>query len=434
MKIITLPWQEPIALAQKIAHHYQGNWCFLYSGLHQELANSKSFIALFEKEKIITQDFFKVKNIIEKSQDKFFGYLSYESAVNFENLTFSNQEFIPQIPIYFSSYHLILEFCHQSKTLRCNVSAKQYIDFIHNLPDSKGGNQKTKVTEINSNFRDETYLETIKQIKEKIANGEFYQTNLTRKFYGKFQEALSQQDNFNLFHELTTLSPANYSSFLKIDDNYIISSSPELFLESSNNNIISQPIKGTSPRGQNPESDQKNKEYLKNSEKEKAENLMIVDLVRNDLSRICKINSIKVGKIFEITSYKNIHHMSSTISGHISPEFNCLDAVSSCFPPGSMTGAPKIKAIETAAQLENFKRGIYSGTIGIISHDYLNLSVVIRTLITNKDTFEFQVGGAITYNSDPKSELEEIYNKAKALFKLLKINNEKLFKKPSRHL
>ena len=424
-----LDWQNPLLLAQKIAQHYHDNWCFLYSGLHHEIKESKSFIALFEKNIITTDDFLEVQTTINNSNEDFFGYIAYESADNLENLSFSSQEFIKQTPIYLASYHLILEFCHDSQTLTCQYSDDDYLHFIQNLEEATIEDITPTLSNIESNFCDQTYLRTIEDIKNKIANGDFYQTNLTRKFYGHFEETLTNQDNFSLFLQLNKISPANYSSFLKINDNHIISSSPELFLYSKNNNIISRPIKGTSPRNDDPIQDQKNKEYLQNSSKEKSENLMIVDLVRNDLSRICEPATIKVDNLFNITSYKNIHHMSSEISGVIASNFNNIDAIKASFPPGSMTGAPKIKAIETASKIENFKRGIYSGSIGMINRNHLNLSVVIRTLITHNNKFEFQVGGAITYNSDPESELNEIYNKAKGIQKLLKIDFKKHIKK-----
>ena len=429
MQKITLPWQDPLSLGEKISQNYDQNWCFLYSGLSEEIEGSKSFIALFENQIISTKNFFEAEEIIRNSDERFFGYISYENARNFEKLEFSNQEFIHQTPIYLASYHLILEFCHQTKTLSCNFNNEEHLEFIKNLPANKPNLKSPRAIKINSNFTDAQYLDTIGFIKEKISEGDFYQTNLTRKFYGELDQELNSQDNFGLFSKLSKNSPANYSSFLKINGNHIISSSPELFLYSNSNNVTSRPIKGTSPRSADSKTDHQNKEYLKNSSKEKAENLMIVDLVRNDLSRICVPKSIKVENLFKIVSYKHIHHMSSEISGKIDKKFDSLDVIKSSFPPGSMTGAPKIEAIKVASKLENYQRGIYSGCIGIIDKNYLNLSVVIRTLITNNNKFEFQIGGAITYSSDPEAELEEVYSKAKGLTNLLEIDLKKQLEK-----
>ena len=149
---------------------------------------------------------------------------------------------------------------------------------------------------------------------------------------------------------------------------------------------------------------------------------MIVDLVRNDLSRVCEPSSIKVKKLFNIATYKTIYHLSSEIHGKIAKEFSIFDAIQACFPAGSMTGAPKIKSMEVLSGFEKINRGIYSGAIGYLkSNNELNLAVVIRTLIINKDRFEFQVGGAITFDSDADLELDETYSKASAIMKILKL-------------
>jgi para-aminobenzoate synthetase component 1 len=188
--------------------------------------------------------------------------------------------------------------------------------------------------------------------------------------------------------------------------------------------IISAPIKGTSSRSDNKIIDKNNLQYLQNSKKEKAENLMIVDLMRNDLSRNCQINSVHTQNLFQIISFKKIHHMVSKIIGQKSPDKNNIDVIKGCFPPGSMTGAPKIKAMEICDNLEKIKRGIYSGAIGLISHNICKLSVVIRTLIIFDDKFEFQSGGAITYDSKPKKELQESKDKNKAILEIIqKVKN-----------
>ena len=175
------------------------------------------------------------------------------------------------------------------------------------------------------------------------------------------------------------------------------------------------------PRSDDEKQDQKNKLELKNSTKERAENLMIVDLVRNDLSRVCEAGTVEVKKLFDVTSYKTVHHMSSEVSGKVEDNFAMTDVIKACFPAGSMTGAPKIKAMEVVARKEGLNRGVYSGAIGFIGNDLVNLSVVIRTLICRDDDFEFQVGGAITFDSDEKKELEEIFNKARGIMKLLDV-------------
>jgi para-aminobenzoate synthetase component 1 len=319
------------------------------------------------------------------------------------------------------NFALILKFDHDKKKLTAIFDNKNNLEQILKWSPSL---EKSNVAIKNwsSNFTNESYINAILDIKNQIAAGDFYQTNLTRKFFGEFQQKQNHQSNFQLFTRLTELSPANYSAFLKIDENYIISSSPELFLKAKNNRILSRPIKGTAPRDKDLKQDEKNKLNLKKSLKERAENLMIVDLVRNDLARICEAGSVVVKKLFEVISYQNIHHMSSEIHGKIAPNFSAFDAIKSCFPAGSMTGAPKIKAMEIAAKKEKLNRGIYSGSIGLFSKNEINSSVVIRTLILQENKFEFQVGGAITFDSDPKAELEETFNKAKGIAGLLQVD------------
>ena len=307
-----------------------------------------------------------------------------------------------------------------------NFDNQSQLDEVLNLKEKSDKYFDINIKNISSNFTNKSYLEAISKIRNMISIGDFYQTNLTRKFFGNFSEKPSSNKAFSLFKDLCQQSPANYASFLKLDDNFIISSSPELFLKNQGKNIYSKPIKGTSPRDKDPKQDKINKSYLKNSDKEKAENLMIVDLVRNDLARVCEASSIKVKKLFAISTYKKLFHMSSEIHGKMQKNLTALDAIPACFPAGSMTGAPKIQAIKTANDLENMKRGIYSGTIGIFGKNYINSSVVIRTLIIQNDSFEFQVGGAITFDSIPQNELEETFNKAQGLANILNINIKNL--------
>jgi para-aminobenzoate synthetase component 1 len=350
-----------------------------------------------------------------------FGGLSYEVANQFEDLPKTAKSFIDIEQIFFSKFNLILEFNHKTQLLTVFYNKKIYLDKFNEYKFLEINYQLPIVKEVASNFSDKSYKIAINSLKKMIMAGDFFQANLTRKFFGKFQKKLSQNDNFKLFLELTKQSPANYSAFIKFDDNFIISSSPELFLRSKNNKIFSRPIKGTIKRGKNPQEDKKNKNYLKNSLKEKAENLMIVDLVRNDLSRVCEPSTVKVKKLFNISTYKTIHHLSSEVQGKIAKKFSIFDATRACFPAGSMTGAPKIKSMTVLSDFEKINRGIYSGGLGYFKNNEINLAVVIRTLIINKDRFEFQVGGAITFDSDADLELDETYSKAVAIMKILKL-------------
>ena len=261
------------------------------------------------------------------------------------------------------------------------------------------------VTKFGSNMTDAEYLQKVAHIIEKIKAGELYQANLTRKFYGEFETA---PDAFNIFCKLAEISPAPYSAFMRMGDIYIISASPEKFITMENGFVTSTPIKGTLTSAR-PAAE------LAASEKDRAENLMIVDLMRNDLARVCK--NVKVEKLFEVTSYPQYHHMSSTITGET--DKSALDVITACFPPGSMTGAPKIAAVKLCTELEGWERGIYSGALGWVEPNSTDLSVVIRTLIIKGNKFEFQVGGGIVADSVPELEFAETISKASGIMQVL---------------
>lgn len=434
MQTKKLKWCDPRKFAQKIVQNYRGeDLVFLYSGLASQVLDSFSYLALFPKKKFVGDEISAAKKFIKNCQKnnfgKAFGYFSYELAGDFEKLPAVKKSHIEFAKICLIEFGLVFEFDHQKKTLRAIFDEEKKLSEVLKYKAQARKQLAAKVENFSSNFSDKTYLEAIDEIKKQIAAGDFYQTNLTRKFFGNFDKKLNLNSAADLFFALTKSSPANYSAFLKIAGDFVISSSPELFLRLKNGAVLSRPIKGTAPRSADVAQDLLNKKNLQNSPKERAENLMIVDLVRNDLARVCAPASVLVKKPFAINSYKNVHHMSSEICGKILPNCSSLDVLAACFAPGSMTGAPKIKAMEVAAKKEKIARGIYSGALGVVGSDELNLSVVIRTLFLREKKFEFQVGGAITFDSKKEDELAEIYAKAAALFKLLKLDGSKSKKK-----
>ncbi|MFM7702159.1 MAG: anthranilate synthase component I family protein [Alphaproteobacteria bacterium] len=425
MKAIKIHWQDPAIFAKKIAENYQGNWVFLYSALANIKKNSKSYIALFEEDRFCGEDFENlVKKITKNEKDWWFGGINYEAGEQFENI-FNQQKSIVNFPnFFFVKFRVVLVFDHQKKTIKIKTKSKKLIDEILSYKLNKSNFKSPKIENFNSNFTDQEYLLNIKKIQEMIGNGDFFQANLTRKFYGKFTQKLSNLQSFQLFLKLIEISPTNYLAYANFDEKFILSSSPELFLKSKNNSVLSSPIKGTVARGLSKKEDLENKKYLQNSTKEKAENLMIVDLMRNDFARFCEPSSVGVKKLFEITKYQMIYHLSSDIVGKIDSSKNIFDALRASFPAGSMTGAPKIKSMEILNQIEKMPRGLYSGAFGFIKNcKEMNFSVVIRTLLIENDFFEFQVGGGITYESSPEKELAETYSKGRAIFKILNLKN-----------
>ena len=226
----------------------------------------------------------------------------------------------------------------------------------------------------------------------------------------------------NLFNNLNKESRAPFSALYRLDDKFCICASPERFLKKTGDKMLSQPIKGTIKRNSNKQIDTKNKIKLKNSSKDFSENVMIVDLVRNDLSKVSKKSSVKVDELAKLYSYTNVHHLISTISCHFDKENSFQDLINATFPMGSMTGAPKIKSMELIEKFEDSKRGLFSGSIGYISPNFdFDFNVVIRSILYNKKNkyLSFTTGGAITIESNPEDEYQECYDKAKLIFKVL---------------
>lgn len=263
----------------------------------------------------------------------------------------------------------------------------------------------------------EEYIEKVNQIKKHIHRGDIYEMNFCFEFFAEEAEI----NPFFIFEKLSEKSRAPFCSLTKIDDLFIICASPERFIQKSGEKIISQPMKGTAPRNTDPKIDEENKIRLQNSEKEKNENVMIVDLVRNDLSKIAKRGSVEVEKLFEVKSFATVHQMISTISCK-NEDHSLEEILQATFPMGSMTGAPKKRVLELTTQYEKSARGIYSGTIGILEpNGDFDLAVIIRTIVfdAKKKYLSFSVGSAITAACDPEEEYDECLLKAKALMEVL---------------
>jgi para-aminobenzoate synthetase component 1 len=263
------------------------------------------------------------------------------------------------------------------------------------------------------------YLKNISKIRKFIAAGDTYEINLSQRFHIDFTKRTARTD-FDIFRSLTEVSPSPFSAILKCGDFSVISSSPERFLKVSHGMCESKPIKGTRPRHNDFHEDERRFLDLYFSEKDRAENLMIVDLVRNDLGRVSQAGSVCVENIFDIEKYATVFQMVSTISSKLDKGRTVMDAVKSCFPPGSMTGAPKIRAMQIIEELEGFKRGIYSGALGYIGKTGdLDLSVIIRTLIVRGNKAYFQTGGAIVWDSIAEAEYQECWDKAQGILRAL---------------
>jgi para-aminobenzoate synthetase component 1 len=432
-------WAEPLDVAANVPKS-ESEWVLFYSSYDTEYTGQRSVIAMRKSKAIKSENFDEIEPLLSSDKtpfaDSWFGYLGYGLKNCLEKLPADDPYKISLPNLWLVQYSLILEFNHKTRKLHVWYEDQSDIEYLlssgltrgsinNKKMDSRIRHENDKIVNLTSNMTKKEYLEKVGIVKEAISAGDLYQANLTRKFNGEFE---SKPNHFAIFRELVKNSPSPYSAFMKMEDTYILSSSPERFVTLTyDGKVESRPIKGSARRADNPIEDNIIINNLASSEKDRAENLMIVDLMRNDLSRVCIPGSIDAPSLFDITSYKTVHHMSSTIKGTISPDKTALDLVKACFPPGSMTGAPKIKAMELCSELEKHERGVYSGAIGWFGGDgSVDLSVVIRTLIIQGNSLEFQVGGAIVADSEPEKEWEETLIKARGIAKTLKIEEEQL--------
>jgi len=267
---------------------------------------------------------------------------------------------------------------------------------------------------VQSRMTREAYIATIEQLKKHIQRGDCYEINFCQEFFIDHAEV----DPFSMYKKLSRKSPNPFSAFYRLRDKWLLCASPERFLKKENGRISSQPIKGTLRRTNADNSQKAERQLLFESEKDRAENVMIVDLVRNDLSRICEEGSVQVDELFGIYSFPQVHQMISTISGTLNKSVNFKDIINATFPMGSMTGAPKVKVMQLIDQYEKSRRGIFSGALGYIQPggDF-DFNVVIRSIIYNQTTqyLSFQAGGGITIYSDAEKEWEESLLKTKAI-------------------
>jgi para-aminobenzoate synthetase component 1 len=346
--------------------------------------------------------------------------LTYDLKNGIEDLSSNNPDgidfpdmffFQPEYVIFSKNQQVEMQYMHNIE----EDSARKILNEIFSLPEAIFPRINEDFTMV-SRYSKQEYLDTVSQLKKHIQKGDIYEVNFCQEFYSQ-----ASIDPYYIYNQLNELSPAPFSGFYKLNDKYLISSSPERFLKKKAEKVISQPIKGTAPRGSNDEEDSQIKQRLLQDVKERAENVMIVDLVRNDLARSAKKDTVKVDELFGIYSFKQVYQMISTISAKVEPR-NTIKCLKNAFPMGSMTGAPKIKAMELIEQYERAKRGLYSGSIGYFTPEGdFDLNVIIRSILYNESQkyVSYIVGGAITHLCSPETEYEECMVKARAMKKVL---------------
>lgn len=352
------------------------------------------------------------------------GFLGYDLKNEIEDLESLNPDYLgfPDLYFFIPQHTLLIKgeqvFIYSSESERIWESINAII-----IPQAT---ENTFEPQIRSRFSKDEYVATVQQLQKHIRRGDIYEVNFCQEFYA--ENAIINP--LEVFIDLNKISPTPFSNFFKIKDNFIISATPERFLSRRGNKLISQPIKGTSPRGLNSVQDESQKNSLAQDEKELAENVMIVDLVRNDLTKSAKPGTVKVEELFGVYSFKQVHQLISTVVCEAAEGLSNTQIIANTFPMGSMTGAPKISAMRLAEQYERSKRGVYSGAAGYFSPDGdFDFNVIIRTILYNAKTayLSFHVGSAITLDSDPEKEYDECVLKGQAI-------NEVLGQKKSRNI
>jgi para-aminobenzoate synthetase component 1 len=361
--------------------------------------------------------FDRLKNFYDLSPDWVFGILGYDLKNGLEDLQSNNPDHLnfPEM-VFFKPEHLIIS---EQGILRVEIGNPELLQFLAGFSHSKTSHSNRPNLFIQARMDKDSYLKKVANLKQHILRGDVYEVTFCQEFFAEQVEINPAET----FLQLNNNAPTPFAAYLKLKDKYVICASPERFLRKKAQRLISQPIKGTAARGINETDDLKIKMQLRNDLKEQTENVMIVDLVRNDLTKSAVPASVKVEEQFGIYSFPQVHQMISTVSCKLQENIHVIDAIKNTFPMGSMTGAPKVRAMELIEQEELTKRAAYSGAMGYISPDAdFDFNVVIRSILYAKDTkdLSFQVGGAITHDSVPEKEYQECLLKASAIIKTLK--------------
>ena len=350
------------------------------------------------------------------------GYFSYDLGRRFETLPVKCDADInlAEMSIGIYSKAIIFDNIKQEFYLFCEENSrsriKEEINHKINAQRNKNENNFILQSEWHSNMSESEYKIKFNQVHNYLLSGDCYQINLTQRFTATYQG-----NEFEAYKTLRRQNNAPFSGFIRLDSSCILSLSPERFLQLENKKVQSKPIKGTKARHLNIEADNQAKKELLNSTKDKAENVMIVDLLRNDISKVCIPGSVKVPKLFDIESFPAVHHLVSTVIGDLAPQFNGTDLIRGAFPGGSITGAPKIRAMEIIEELEPHRRSIYCGSIGYISAcGNIDTSITIRTLICENNKIHCWAGGGLVADSNVDNEYQETFDKVNKILPVLK--------------
>lgn len=360
------------------------------------------------------QEFYELK------KDWLFGFLSYDLKNDTERLASQNFDGVVMPEMHFFQPTYVLDIQKNKVKIESKgLSPDLVFQLIQNQNIAENNSKETtSLPSLQARISKKEYIATVEQVKEHIQKGDIYEMNFCQEFYAENAEI----SPLHLFEQLNKTANTPFAAFYKLKSRYLLCASPERFLKKKGNKLISQPIKGTAPRHEEEKADIKEKESLFMSQKNRSENVMIVDLVRNDLARSCRAGTVKVEELYGIYGFKKVWQMISTVVGELRKDVHFVEAIKRAFAMGSMTGAPKIRAMELIEKYEKTKRGLYSGAVGYITPDGdFDFNVIIRSLLYNASEkyLSFQVGGAIVDASNPVEEYEECLLKGKNIAEVL---------------
>ncbi|MDH7912447.1 anthranilate synthase component I family protein [Winogradskyella sp. SYSU M77433] len=403
---------------------------WLDSNQHKDQYSSYDAVLAVDAFTALKTDYFdafeNLKDYYSSTKDWIFGYLTYDLKNTVEKLSSNNFDGLNFPDLYFFQPKKLFLFKGDTVEIQYLRMVDDEIDddleAINSIVTSSV-NEKSYSSEpvkIKLRIHKDEYFEKVNTMLAHIHRGDIYEANFCQEFYAEN----SIINPLEVYNKLNAISQPPFATFLKFNNNYLLSASPERYIKKEAQKVISQPIKGTAKRSKNTEEDELLKNTLSKDNKERSENIMIVDLVRNDLSKTAEKGSVKVEELCKVYSFMQVHQMISTVTSMVSEEVHPVDIIKTTFPMGSMTGAPKISAMKIIEDLEEIKRGLYSGSVGYFTpNGDFDFNVIIRSILYNASNkyLSYSVGGAITAQSDPLKEYEECLIKAKAMREVLEM-------------
>lgn len=358
----------------------------------------------------------ELEQFLDERKSWLFGHLSYDLKNEIENISSRHVDQVGFPDLFFFEPEILIRLSADEVCIEADDALavfEEIENYVNNsLPVTGSFQVKNRISK-------SQYVDYVRQLQKHIARGDCYEVNYCQEFFA--EGAII--DPLHVYKRLSETSPNPFSALYRVHDKWLICASPERFLKRNSSSVISQPIKGTSRRAiDNVFTDELNKQTLYNSKKDRSENVMVVDLVRNDLAKVCREGTVKVDELFGIYSFPQVHQMISTVSGELKPYIRFEEIIRAAFPMGSMTGAPKRRVMELIEQYEQTKRGIFSGAVGYITPDGdFDFNVVIRSIMYNETSkyLSFQAGSGITFYSEAEQEWEECLLKAEAIKRVL---------------